>query len=631
MSRPNPPHEGPAPDAPSDVRALSPRPNLEHERKQAKKLLALLHNGDPAALARVHAKLSQSRETRPDEFQLSDAQFTVAREYGFTSWPRLVEYFQTLARHEVSGQRGQEPGERQQNLTRSITRGHAARLPWTAAALARFVPRFYGRTAADIFASEITSEEAQLVAARMHRFPSWEAMLETVPSRPDRDHWRDDSPRRQAFRAIRARDLGALTSLMEANPELLKVINPVEPWASSIIYSVIHSEMMMPRPEGLELSEWLTTTGLDLAPALNWLLLGHMRTKTSNIQWLLDHGADPEWVPPNGISVLEHALYRYWNGEAVDLVARRVRRREALWIAAGVGDATAVKRYFDTQGRLTNAARENRPDFTAMGPLPAPPTFGDEDVDILWEAFLIAAWNERYPVMDVLLGHGLPIDYSPWGQPLIEFGIFEQRASLVEYFVTHGAKVDARLREAVEEYFAQQPADLSRRRILELCGGRDAEVVRREYEERRSQRVMQTAPEIEKAFVYAKQDAVHAGVTAVSLDNLFVGLLREDGYPVTMLAVGGVDLPRLRQALGPRFELQDDPPADMTGDADCTAIMLAARKEAEERKNAYLTTLHVFKALLQHAPQSVLELIQSSGGSMEKVVTETDRTLSQVS
>lgn len=142
---------------------------------------------------------------------------------------------------------------------------------------------------------------------------------------------------------------------------------------------------------------------------------------------------------------------------------------------------------------------------------------------------------------------------------------------------------------------------------------------------------MQTAPEIEKAFVYAKQDAVHAGLTAVLLDNLFVGLLREDGYPVTMLAVGGVDLPRLRQALGPRFELQDDPPADMTGDADCTAIMLAARKEAEERKNAYLTTLHVFKALLQHAPQSVLELIQSSGGSMEKVVTETDRTLSQVS
>ena len=39
MSSTKPPREGLAPDLPSDVRALSPRPNLEHERKQAKQLL----------------------------------------------------------------------------------------------------------------------------------------------------------------------------------------------------------------------------------------------------------------------------------------------------------------------------------------------------------------------------------------------------------------------------------------------------------------------------------------------------------------------------------------------------------------------------------------------------------------
>ena len=42
MSSTNAPHEGHAPDSPSDVRALPARPNLEFERKQAKKLLALL-------------------------------------------------------------------------------------------------------------------------------------------------------------------------------------------------------------------------------------------------------------------------------------------------------------------------------------------------------------------------------------------------------------------------------------------------------------------------------------------------------------------------------------------------------------------------------------------------------------
>ena len=40
MSSTNAPHDGHAPDSPSDVRALPARPNLEFERKQAKKLLA---------------------------------------------------------------------------------------------------------------------------------------------------------------------------------------------------------------------------------------------------------------------------------------------------------------------------------------------------------------------------------------------------------------------------------------------------------------------------------------------------------------------------------------------------------------------------------------------------------------
>jgi hypothetical protein len=386
MSSTQPPHEGPAPDSPSEVRALPARPNLEFERKQAKKLLAQLRRGVREALDRVHAKLKDSRDTKPDEFKLADAQFTIAREYGFASWPRLVEYFELLARHEVSGQRAREAGERPDHFPRTFTRSFSARLPWIAAALTRFVPRFHGRSADEIFASEITEDEARLVAARMNRFPSWQAMIETV--QPDRDRWRDDPPIRQAFRAVRNRDLETLKALIAKHPELMSVTNPAEPGASSIVYSAIRSEMRGMGTASYEFSEWLASTDLDLKPALNWLLLGFMRWNTHHTAWLLDHGADPDWVPPNGISVLEHALYRYWNGEAVDLIARRVKPREALWIAAGVGDVAAVRRYFDKAGKLTNAARAKRPDFTAMGPLPAPSTFGDSDIDILWEAFM---------------------------------------------------------------------------------------------------------------------------------------------------------------------------------------------------------------------------------------------------
>ena len=64
--------------------------NLEHLKKQAKKLLKAYQNGDAAAVARVRAHCDGG------EFTLNDAQFVVAREYGFGSWPRLIADFETL-------------------------------------------------------------------------------------------------------------------------------------------------------------------------------------------------------------------------------------------------------------------------------------------------------------------------------------------------------------------------------------------------------------------------------------------------------------------------------------------------------------------------------------------------------
>ena len=58
------------------------RPHLEQARKQAKDLLAHARSGDPAALARL--------VRRRDPLQLADAQYTVASELGYASWPELV-------------------------------------------------------------------------------------------------------------------------------------------------------------------------------------------------------------------------------------------------------------------------------------------------------------------------------------------------------------------------------------------------------------------------------------------------------------------------------------------------------------------------------------------------------------
>src|SRR5688572_19579929 len=75
-------------------KSLPSAPNLEQLKHQAKELLNALKEHNPEALARF-------REFHPkptaDAFSLSDAQLTIAREYGFESWPRLKQHIATLA------------------------------------------------------------------------------------------------------------------------------------------------------------------------------------------------------------------------------------------------------------------------------------------------------------------------------------------------------------------------------------------------------------------------------------------------------------------------------------------------------------------------------------------------------
>jgi hypothetical protein len=60
-------------------RQLPPHPSLEHLRKQAKELLEQSQQRDPT-------------------LRLADAQFALARAYGFASWPKLKAYVESVAR-----------------------------------------------------------------------------------------------------------------------------------------------------------------------------------------------------------------------------------------------------------------------------------------------------------------------------------------------------------------------------------------------------------------------------------------------------------------------------------------------------------------------------------------------------
>jgi ankyrin repeat protein len=82
-------------------KSLPTTPNLEFDKKQAKALHKAYLAGDPDALERVraaHPRLENvpDKSIPPEEFKLSDAQLVIAREYGFSSWPKLKHHIETV-------------------------------------------------------------------------------------------------------------------------------------------------------------------------------------------------------------------------------------------------------------------------------------------------------------------------------------------------------------------------------------------------------------------------------------------------------------------------------------------------------------------------------------------------------
>ena len=65
-------------------RSLPPHPDLAQQRKLAKELLRAVRAGEPDAVARLRDALPDKRDVT-----LTDAQYTLAREYGFASWREL--------------------------------------------------------------------------------------------------------------------------------------------------------------------------------------------------------------------------------------------------------------------------------------------------------------------------------------------------------------------------------------------------------------------------------------------------------------------------------------------------------------------------------------------------------------
>jgi ankyrin repeat protein len=89
-----------------DSKELPARPNLEQYKKQAKELVKAWKTGDPEAIQRIQKNRPRLHKLPEGDFRrvkvaLADAQFVIAREHGFESWPKFAKHIEALI-HERS-------------------------------------------------------------------------------------------------------------------------------------------------------------------------------------------------------------------------------------------------------------------------------------------------------------------------------------------------------------------------------------------------------------------------------------------------------------------------------------------------------------------------------------------------
>lgn len=402
---------------PALLRPLPSRPNLEFERKRAKRLV----------------------RTGSGSIALADAQRTIAREYGFNSWRKLVVYYTTAHAHnQAAPQLWSTVGGFDKAVDAILREWRERReladqpkdFSGTAAAAATYIPRCFGLTDAEIFAAGISEGEARLIVARRSRFSSWDALTtfhdSAVPALAAAQHQTNDA---------------SIAQTLVTRPELKRAPSPDTPY-DEYTWKLILEAFIADRPMA---RQCVVDSSVDLQPHLDYALLGRpgWGLPTSYVRGLLDLGARPESMPPNGATVLEHAIALYKNGEAANLVAEHVRPRRSFWVAAGLGDVAGMRRFLDRRGRPTTAARDHRLDMVALGSLQFYTGRPDaSDAEVLSEAFLVAGLNGRRETMQALLDVGFPVDYVYIRYTMLHFSIEMAHAGVVELLLQNGADPD---------------------------------------------------------------------------------------------------------------------------------------------------------------------------------------------
>lgn len=233
-----------------------------------------------------------------------------------------------------------------------------------------------------------------------------------------------------ALQALLSDDLDGLRAALEADGEVVHL----KVGGSTLLELTTQPDFGHSSTEAVDL---LVGAGAALDRALN--LAGCWNLPDLCAQ-LLAAGADPAALADGGITPLESAAM-HSSTEAADVLVRHGLHRPTLWLAAASGLLTWVKRWVTVDGTLRVDPGPYRPDWAAVGRAGggAP---ADDPAQIVGEAFVFAALNNRHAVVDYLLDTGADVDARPYrNTTALHFAIQFRRSDMVRRLLARGASL----------------------------------------------------------------------------------------------------------------------------------------------------------------------------------------------
>jgi len=419
--------------------------NLEQQKKQAREFLRAIRAGNQEAISclrRHHSRWATVDDATVRQLvALHDAQFALAREQGFASWPKLKAYAEPSSRSRhtrlfvadvewISG--------RVQGLLR--TRQSAG--PAALEQIREWHPRFADRTDEEIRQAPFTEDDARLVYAREHGFETWDDLTSRVNLLASRTDLATTEPFMAAFTALQSGDVAGFEALLRANPRLA---NERGTNGNTLLNLAVSFASKPDSKHGLLAIDALLAAGAEVNDANDrgWTPLhaAAYANQPGIASLLLAKGAALDAEAHGGGGTPLIAALFWGHREVTDLLGRHAVTPNNLRAAAGLGVPELVDACFSGERTLTPEASAARGFYRPHSGFPdwQPSTNPQEVLD---EALVWACKSNRVSVLERLVRAGARLDADPYrGTPLI-WAAACNRTEAAAWLLDHGADVN---------------------------------------------------------------------------------------------------------------------------------------------------------------------------------------------